>query len=546
MALDAMGGAPAKAVRLRRSRGGMDVRSISTGIHQTNRHLVASRSRMENDQAPPSQDEIPPGTVIAERYRVVKQLGQGGMGVVFQVEHEVTKRRLAIKAMRRTRDDSFRQRFLTEARAACAVMHPAIVPIHDVIESDGRVLMIMDFLEGHDLYDLVQQRPGQRIHIQEAAAHLLPIVSALGALHAANLVHRDIKPENIFISNGKSFLLDLGVAKDLQASVRLTQTTTGPIGTPLYMSPEQAFGTLGTVDHRSDIWALGIVLYECLTGTAPTMAEGHGEMYGKIGAGNFPLANLVEPSVPSEVADLVNEMLQVSRHNRPPITRVYDVLSAFVSSHLIASYPRPVGPVGSLELALSTPSAPSPTPEQIAAVAAAAAAKASLSPARDMHRETGGPTTTSPGAAPPKKSSALGWFGLMAAAVLVSALGVGGYFAWRLMNVKPPEPAVAMQGTTEAKTAEASASPTVSVASATAVPTTASAVETTSADASTSVANTRTGRLPVATSVATTAATTAVITPPVPTTVTATTTAPPASSSGLYIPFHKKKDPGTK
>ncbi|MBL8740592.1 MAG: serine/threonine protein kinase [Myxococcales bacterium] len=496
---------------------------------------------MENDQAPPSQDEIPPGTVIAERYKVVKQLGQGGMGVVFQVEHEVTKRRLAIKAMRRTRDDSFRQRFLTEARAACAVQHPAIVPIHDVIESDGRVLMIMDFLEGHDLYDLVQQRPGQRIHIQEAAAHLLPIVSALGALHSANLVHRDIKPENIFISNGKSFLLDLGVAKDLQSSVRLTQTTTGPIGTPLYMSPEQAFGTLGAVDHRADIWALGIVLYECLTGTAPTMAEGHGEMYGKIGAGNFPLANLVEPSVPSEVADLINDMLQVSRHNRPPITRVYDVLSNFVSSHLIASYPRPVGPAApSLELALSTPSAPSPTPEQIAAVAAAAAAKAPR--ISDPHRETVGATTTSPGAAPPKKSSALGWFGLMAAAILVSALGVGGYFAWRLMNVKPVESSVAAPPATEAKTAEASPKPTAEIASATAVATAPTAVESTSAEPSSTVATVRTGKLPTApTSAATTAQTTAAVTtPPVATTQTAATSASP-KSTGLTMPFDPNK-----
>ena len=184
---------------------------------------------METEQGPPSQDEIPPGTIIADRYKVVKQLGQGGMGVVFQVEHVLTHRRLAIKAMRQTRDASFRERFMTEARAACAVTHPAVVAVHDVFENDGRVMMVMDFLDGHDLYDLVQQRPGQRIHIQEAAAHLLPIVSALGALHAANLVHRDIKPENIFISNGKSFLLDLGVAKDLQASVRLTQTTTGRI-----------------------------------------------------------------------------------------------------------------------------------------------------------------------------------------------------------------------------------------------------------------------------------------------------------------------------
>ncbi len=497
---------------------------------------------METEQGPPSQDEIPPGTIIADRYKVVKQLGQGGMGVVFQVEHVLTHRRLAIKAMRQTRDASFRERFMTEARAACAVTHPAVVAVHDVFENDGRVMMVMDFLDGHDLYDLVQQRPGQRIHIQEAAAHLLPIVSALGALHAANLVHRDIKPENIFISNGKSFLLDLGVAKDLQASVRLTQTTTGPIGTPLYMSPEQAFGTLGPVDARSDIWALGIVLYECLTGSAPTMAEGHGDMYGKIGAGNFPLANLVEPSVPGEVADLINDMLAVSRHNRPPITRVYDVLANYVNSHLIASYARPVGPVStSLELALSTPDAPPPTPEQIAAVAAAAAAKASLPSLRE-HRETGGPTTTSPGAAPPKKASVLGWFGLMAAAILVSALGVGGYFAWRLMNVKPPETAVAGPSTTEAKTAEASSTPTVEVASATAVATTASAVETTSADVSTAVATTRTGKLPVATSVATTAETTATVTtPPVATTQTATTTSPPASSSGLTMPFDPNK-----
>src|SRR5688572_4548603 len=124
--------------------------------------------------------DIPKGTMLASRYRVVRKLGQGGMGAVYEVEHKNTHRHLAVKVMLHP-DASSRERFLREARAACAVTHPAIVAVHDILVSEGRVLMVMDLLQGRSLLEAIAERNPPILSVQEVAGYLLPIVSAVGA-----------------------------------------------------------------------------------------------------------------------------------------------------------------------------------------------------------------------------------------------------------------------------------------------------------------------------------------------------------------------------
>ena len=504
-------------------------------------------------------DDIAPGTVIAEKFCVVRQLGAGGMGVVFQVSHKGTGRSMAVKVMRRTRDSQFKDRFMAEARAACAVEHPAIVAVHDVLESDGRVMMVMDYLDGHNLLDALSQRQGGKLHIMEVAAYLLPIVSALGFLHTKSLVHRDVKPENIFISNGKSFLLDLGVVKDLQSSARLTQTN-GAIGTPLYMSPEQAFDKYGPVDHRTDIWAMGMLLYECLTGTVPTEATSAGEVYALISQGNFKPVKELDASIPDDVSELIASMLSADREQRPSISQVYDVLAKHGNTVLLANYPRPAGPpaISTLagRLAAKTNADPfgrssgpgispgiSPRAASVPAASASAAPAAAAAPvsaprSKDPHRQTGGPTTTSPSAKAPKTSYG-GALAMLFGLVIVGALGGGGFFVWRGLQADKPASPVRAAQTVVATTETAASSVTVAPTAATATATSSETAAIDSSATASSAPTVGTGWKP-GTSRPTTAATTAVLTVSAP--PTAATTAPPTKSTGIEMPF-PTKDP---
>ena len=212
-------------------------------------------------------------------------LGEGGMGTVYRADHPFSGRQVAIKVLRRSliEDATLVARFMNEARAANAIRHPNIIDIIDVgTLPDGLPYLMMELLEGESLADRLE-RVG-RLHLADALAIARDAGDAIAAAHEKGIVHRDLKPGIIFLANDpgtprgwRTKVLDFGIAK-LGANVAPgMQTNTGAImGTPTYMSPEQCRGS-GVVDHRSDIYALAVILYEMLRGQPPFVEAGGGD-----------------------------------------------------------------------------------------------------------------------------------------------------------------------------------------------------------------------------------------------------------------------------
>ena len=251
---------------------------------------------------PPAPPRDIAGTLLLDRYRLIKKLGEGGMGAVYLAEHVTIKKICAIKVLNPeyAHKADLVERFLQEARAASMIAHENVVEITDFgAAPNGSVFFVMEMLVGEDLADTIRRdapMPWSRI-----APMALQICRALGAAHAKGIVHRDMKPENCFRierSGNPDFIkvLDFGIAKVTTEDPDGTAgrlTNTGMIfGTPTYMSPEQAQGQ--RVDHRSDIYALGVILYEMLTGKVPFSAD---NFMGILTKHMFD-----QPVAPSEVA----------------------------------------------------------------------------------------------------------------------------------------------------------------------------------------------------------------------------------------------------
>ena len=220
-------------------------------------------------------------------YRSISLLGEGGMGAVYLAEHPGIGRRVAVKVLHKnyTRDEHLLARFLNEARAANAIRHPNIIEILDSgMLADGTPFLVMELLEGESLG--VRLRQTGALPIATAVDFAYQTASALGAAHSKGIVHRDLKPDNLFVvpdphdtHRERIKVLDFGIAKLQQGSVGdSVKTRTGTLmGTPIYMSPEQCRGTR-TVDHRSDIYSLGVIFYEMLVGQPPFVSEGFGDL----------------------------------------------------------------------------------------------------------------------------------------------------------------------------------------------------------------------------------------------------------------------------
>jgi serine/threonine protein kinase len=208
-------------------------------------------------------------TELASRYELVRTLGSGGMGVVHEALDRRLGRHVAIKMIRNAADDAIaRERFLREARAAAGISHPNVCLLHEVGEHEGQPFLVMELLEGEPLSDRLTRGA---FTLSSALETMLPVLSALGALHARGLVHRDLKPSNIFLTPHGVKLLDFGLAREVTAgSAEASTVLTLPgtlSGTPHYMAPEQITGD--ALDARTDIFAAGIVLYELVTGRRP-------------------------------------------------------------------------------------------------------------------------------------------------------------------------------------------------------------------------------------------------------------------------------------
>jgi serine/threonine protein kinase len=254
------------------------------------------------------------GTLLAQRYRLVSHLGGGGMGDVYRAVNEVVNREVAIKLLRPelSRSRETVARFVREARAANAVRHPNVVDILDVATAeDGTPFLVQELLHGHDLSVPLNQRG--RVSCAEALDWMIPVVDAVAAAHAQGLMHRDLKPENVFLATqpGGAVIpkvLDFGLSRSVDDRSQRVTATGVAMGTPGYMSPEQIIGA-STIDVRTDVWALGVMLYELMAGVLPFTAETPGALFLRIcTADPVPLAEAA-PWVPQSLCDVVMRCL---------------------------------------------------------------------------------------------------------------------------------------------------------------------------------------------------------------------------------------------
>jgi len=213
-----------------------------------------------------------PGSVIAGKYELIRVISQGGMGSVWMAHHQTLQIETAIKLIRPgLRAETLTERFINEARVAASVEHPGIVSVFDLgVTERGDPFIVMELLKGEDLRELL--RRAHRLDPLRAVQLLLPVADALATAHARGIVHRDLKPENVFVVGFEQRLqpkiVDFGIAKPSWATERRLTRTGTVMGSPEYMSPEQAQGR-EDVDQRVDVWSFCIVLYECLVGRTP-------------------------------------------------------------------------------------------------------------------------------------------------------------------------------------------------------------------------------------------------------------------------------------
>ncbi|MCI0561400.1 MAG: protein kinase [Nitrososphaera sp.] len=239
-------------------------------------------------------------------YKILEKLGGGGMGVVYKAEDTKLKRLVALKFLPPdlTRDEEAKERFIHEAQAASALDHPNICVIHEIDETeDGQIFICMAYYEGETLKKKIERGP---LSIDQTLDLAIQIAQGLAKAHEKEIIHRDIKPANVFVTNdGIVKIVDFGLAKFAGQS-RLTKTGT-TLGTIAYMSPEQARGE--EVDHRTDIWALGVVLYEMLTGQLPFRGEyDQAVMYEIVNEDPKPATSL-RPEVPATLAQIIDRAL---------------------------------------------------------------------------------------------------------------------------------------------------------------------------------------------------------------------------------------------
>ena len=278
---------------------------------------------MTTDQAPPL------GTTVAGKYLLESVIGEGGMGAVYRARHVLTGRKVALKWMFTDVEGGSAsvQRFLREARAMGLIDHPSVIGVHDVGLEGDAAFLVMELLRGRSLREHIIEGAG--LAPEHAISLLMPALEGVAAAHLAGVVHRDLKPENLFVTVGEdgaragTKVLDFGISKlgeDANAliggPVSPSLTRTGAVvGTPSYMAPEQ-IRAIRNLDGRTDIWALGAILYELLSGALPFEAESFGGLMIAIATEAPVRLDVRVPTLPPALVDAVHRALEKSLDSR--------------------------------------------------------------------------------------------------------------------------------------------------------------------------------------------------------------------------------------
>ncbi len=351
------------------------------------------------------------GDVLSGRYRLEEKIGEGGMGAVFTAHDQELDRRVAVKLLAASfvNDPDVQERFEREARLTAKLDHPHIIPIYDVGRYQGRPFIVMKLLEGQSLADRLRARGG--FTTEETLKLMRQLAGGLDYIHAKGFIHRDIKSGNIFISQGTgsdvhATILDFGILRAKEATTGITRTGM-VMGTPHYMAPEQALG-LRDVDHRLDLYALAVVLFECLTGTLPFEADS--ELRVVQLQAHAPPPDLVEraPWIPRSVADVVKRALAKKPEDR--FNTAAEMVDALDAAWAVAKSSKSSLP------AVQTVPEPRRSRSNLPVVNAALPSTSELA-------ETVRPKRTSRA---------------LIALLMVTILGAGGWFAMQAMN-KPAE-----------------------------------------------------------------------------------------------------------
>ncbi|MCB0037156.1 MAG: serine/threonine protein kinase [Anaerolineales bacterium] len=371
--------------------------------------------------------------MLKDRYELIGELGKGGMGVVYRGRDTQLDREVAIKLLppQLSQDPTFLQRFEREAKAVTSLEHNNIVPVYDFGQDRNQTFLIMRLLKGGDLKKKIENNP---LSVPETIRVLRQVGSALDKAHANNIIHRDLKPGNIlFDDDGNAFLGDFGIVKLTNESKSFTQTG-GTLGTPYYMSPEQ-IREPQTIDHRADLYSLGVILYEMLTGNLPYDSESSFDLQNM--HVNNPIPSLLanNSELPQALDDVIQKAMAKKREDR------YDSAKALVNDLEVAATapavavappapepepepePEPVAAAPVPEPEPEPEPAPEPTPEPAPVVAKAAPAPAPAS----SSAPAAAPTTAPPQGGIPKWAYALGGIVIILIVFgIIAALGSGG------------------------------------------------------------------------------------------------------------------------
>jgi CheY-like chemotaxis protein len=303
----------AEGVRAREARLRDQLHELRSDISIATTEFAALAAGAEDD----TRDALHAGDVLAGRYEVVGVIGRGGMGVVYQARDRELDEEVAVKMLRRellSGDEAVLERFKTEIRLARRISHRNVVRTHDLGESDGVYFVTMEFVRGLTLRELLETRG--RLGVSSTLALARQLVDALTVAHAAGVIHRDVKPENALLDgDGVLKVMDFGIARLAERSSTTTQAGM-IVGTPAYMAPEQLVGE-GEIDARADLYAVGVVMYECLTGRAPFEATSIVSLIGKVLTTTARAPVAVSADVPPAVSALVMQLLSKNADDRP-------------------------------------------------------------------------------------------------------------------------------------------------------------------------------------------------------------------------------------